>query len=290
MSILVNKDTKLLVQGITGREGMFHTEQMIAYGTNVVGGVTPDKGGQMVLGNVPVFNTVREAVEKSCANATILFVPAKFTVPAAYEAIDAGMKLIITIAEHVPVQEMMRIHYYAKLLNVRVIGPNSFGIISPGECKAGFMPHSIFMKGFVGILSRSASNCYETVLNMKSKNIGQSTCVGIGGDMIPGSTFADLISDFQNDPMTKAIVIIGEIGGCDEELAAEYIKNNITKPCVALIVGKNAPKGRNMGHAGAIVGADGTGSAKIKEKILKEAGCYIAESTLHIVEILDSLL
>ena len=288
MSILIDKDTRLIVQGITGREGTFHTEQMLSYGTCVVAGVTPGKGGQVILG-VPVFNTVKEAVEATNANATILFVPAKYTLMGVYEAIDAGLKLILTIAEHVPVHDMMMVYSIARKNGARVVGPNSFGIISPGKSKAGFMAHKIFSEGSVGVMSRSATNCYETVFMMSRRGIGQSTCVGNGGDMIPGSTFVDILPLFEADPETKAIVMIGEIGGSEEELAAEYIKKNVTKPVIALIAGKNAPKGRSMGHAGAIVSADGTGSAENKELKLREAGVYIAESTVEIVEILEKL-
>ena len=288
MSILIDKDTRLIVQGITGREGTFHTEQMLSYGTSVVAGVTPGKGGQFILG-VPVFNTVKEAVEATDANATVLFVPAKHTLMGVYEAIDAGLKLILTIAEHVPVHDMMMVYHIAREKGVRVIGPNSFGVISPGKCKAGFMAHRIFSEGCVGVMSRSATNCYETVFMMSRKGIGQSTCVGNGGDMIPGSTFADILPLFEADSQTKAIVMIGEIGGSDEELAAEYIKKHVTKPVVAMIAGKNAPKGRSMGHAGAIVSADGTGSAENKERKLREAGVMIAESTVEIVEILERM-
>lgn len=289
MSILIDENVKVIVQGITGREGTFHTEQMLQYGSNVVAGVTPGKGGQTVLG-VPVFNTVKEAVEATGANTTILFVPAKYTAAGVYEAMDAGVKLILTIAEHVPVHDMMGVYHMAKKKGCRVIGPNSFGIISPGKAKVGFMAHKIFTKGNVGIMSRSATNCYETVFLMSNKGIGQSTCVGNGGDMIPGSTFVELLPLFEADPDTKAIVIIGEIGGSEEELAAEYIKNNVKKPVVALITGKSAPKGRSMGHAGAIVSADGTGSAENKEQKLREAGVLIAESTANIVEILEKIL
>lgn len=288
MSILVDENTRLIVQGITGREGAFHTEQMLKYGTKVVAGVTPGKGGQEVYG-VPVFNTVREAVEATHANTSIIFVPAKYTAAGAYEAMDAGIKLILTIAEHVPVHDMMGVYHIARKKGCKVIGPNSFGIISPGKSKAGFMDHRIFSKGSVGIMSRSATNCYETVFMMTEKGIGQSTCVGNGGDMIPGSTFADILPLFEEDAETEAIVLIGEIGGSEEELAAEYIKNHVTKPVVALIAGKNAPKGRSMGHAGAIVAADGTGSAENKEKRLTEAGVHIAENTAHIVEILEKI-
>jgi succinyl-CoA synthetase, alpha subunit len=289
MSILIDENTRLIVQGITGREGTFHTEQMLAYGTRVVAGVTPGKGGQDVLG-VPVFNTVKEAVEATDANTSVIFVPAKYTAAGVYEAMDAGLKLVLTIAEHVPVHDMMGVYHMAKKKGCRVIGPNSFGVISPGKAKAGFMAHKIFTRGSVGMMSRSATNCYETVFMMSSKGIGQSTCVGNGGDMIPGTTFAELLPLFEADSETKAIVLIGEIGGSEEELAAEYIKEYVKKPVVALIAGKNAPKGRSMGHAGAIVSADGTGSAENKVKKLTEAGVYIADSTANIVEILGEVL
>ncbi|WP_313165671.1 succinate--CoA ligase subunit alpha [Sedimentibacter sp.] len=289
MSILVNENTKLIIQGITGREGTFHAEQMLQYGTKVVAGVSPGKGGQTICG-IPVFDTVREAKEATDADATILFVPAKYTSEGVKEAIDAGVELIITIAEHVPVKDMMEIYHLSKRKNCKVIGPNSFGIISPGKSKAGFMAHKIFSEGSVGVMSRSATNCYETVSMMTKNNIGQSTCIGVGGDMIPGSTFVELLPLLEADPQTKAVVIIGEIGGNEEELAAEYIKNNMTKPVVALIAGKNAPKGKSMGHAGAIVSADGTGSAENKEMLLKQAGVHIAESTEHIVSILKEIM
>lgn len=289
MSILVDQNTRLLVQGITGREGTFHAQQMLEYGTQVVGGVTPGKGGETVHG-VPVFNTVREAAEKTGANATVLFVPAKYTAAGVYEAQDAGIPLILTIAEHVPVLDMMGVYHTAKKTNTRVIGPNSFGVISPGKAKAGFMAHRIFTPGPVGLMSRSATNCYETVHMLTGAGIGQSTCVGVGGDMIPGSAFVDILPLFEADAETKVIVIIGEIGGGEEELAARYIKQNGTKPVVALIAGKNAPKGRSMGHAGAIISADGTGSAESKERLLRDAGVHVAESTVEIVRIVQSLL
>ena len=289
MSILIDENTRLIVQGITGREGAFHTEQMLAYGTNVVAGVTPGKGGEKIH-NVPVFNTVKEAMDETGANTTVLFVPAKYTAAGVYEAMDAGLGLILTIAEHVPVHDMMRVYHLARKKGCRVIGPNSFGVISPGKAKAGFMAHRIFSRGNVGMMSRSATNCYETVFMMTNKGIGQSTCVGNGGDMIPGSTFVDILPLFEADPETKAIVMIGEIGGSEEELAADYIKSHVSKPVIALIAGKNAPKGRSMGHAGAIVSADGTGSAENKEQKLKEAGVHIADSTANIVEILEQIL
>lgn len=288
MSILVDENTRLIIQGITGREGTFHCEQMLQYGTKVVAGVTPGKGGENVFG-VPVFNTVREAMEATDANASVIFVPALHTAAGVYEALDAGIKTVMTIAEHVPVHDMMRVYHIAREKGARVIGPNSFGVISPGKSKAGFMAHRIFLPGHVGLMSRSATNCYETVFMMTNAGIGQSTCVGVGGDMIPGSTFTDLLPLFEADPETKAVVIIGEIGGNEEELAAEYIKNHVTKPVVALIAGKNAPKGKSMGHAGAIVAADGTGSAENKEKALRAAGVHIAETTTEIVDILKTL-
>ncbi len=288
MSILLDKNTKLIVQGITGREGSFHTAQMIEYGTNVVGGVTPGKGGQTIHG-VPVFNTVKEAVEETGANTSVIFVPASGTVECAFEGIDAGLELVITIAEHVPVRDMMMLNSFARKNGNRVIGPNSFGIISPCKAKAGFMAHRIFTEGRVGLMSRSATNCYETVFMMTKQGIGQSTCVGVGGDMIPGSTFIDLLPLFEADEQTDVIVMIGEIGGNDEEEAADFISKNVSKPVVALIAGKNAPEGKSMGHAGAIISADGTGSAVVKEKALAAAGVRLAESTAEIVDILKQL-
>jgi succinyl-CoA synthetase alpha subunit len=288
MSILVDQNTRLIVQGITGREGAFHAEQMINYGTKIVAGVTPGKSGESIIG-IPVFDTVKEAKEATDANATILFVPAKHTAAGVYEALDADIELIITIAEHVPISDMLKIHHDAKGKTCRIIGPNSFGIISPGKSKAGFMDHRIFSKGNVGIMSRSATNCYETVFMMTNNGIGQSTCIGVGGDMIPGSTFVELLPFFQADDETEVIVMIGEIGGNEEELAAEYIKKHVSKPVVALIAGKNAPKGKSMGHAGAIVSADGTGSAQNKEKYLAEAGVLLAENTVQIMEITKRL-
>ena len=289
MSILVDASTRLIVQGITGREGSFHTRQMLEYGTNVVAGVTPGKGGQTVHG-VPVFNTVKEAVAQTAANASVIFVPARGTASSACEAMDAGLPLVLTIAEHVPVLDMMGVYHLARKKECRVIGPNSFGVISPGKAKAGFMAHRIFSQGHVGIMSRSATNCYETVFLLTNKGIGQSTCIGNGGDMIPGSTFVDILPLLETDEQTRVIVLIGEIGGMEEELAADYIKTQVSKPVVALIAGKNAPKGRSMGHAGAIIGADGSGSAESKEKKLREAGVHIAQSTADIVEIVGRLL
>ena len=289
MSFFVDENTRLIVQGITGREGTFHTQQMQEYGTNVVAGVTPGKGGTEVLG-VPVYNTVREAMERHQANASVLFVPPKFLYGAAYEAIVSGVPLVMTIAEGTPVHDMLKLHHLAKEKGVRLIGPNSFGVISPGKAKAGFMAHRIFSEGRVGVMSRSATNCYETVFLLKNAGIGQSTVVGVGGDMIPGSTFVDILPFYEADPDTDVIIMIGEIGGSEEELAAEYIRTNVSKPVIALIAGKNAPKDTSMGHAGAIVSPDGEGSAESKEEKLREAGVHIAESTEDILRIVKTLV
>ena len=289
MSILVDRKTRLIVQGMTGREGLYHTERMIEYGTNVVAGVTPGKGGQTALG-IPVYGTVREAAEETGANATILFVPAARALGGLIEAIEARIPLIVTVAEHVPVQDMMIAYHEARAAGVRIVGPNSFGVISPGKAKAGFMAHRIFMPGPVALLSRSATNCYEAVSRLTARGIGQSTCVGVGGDRIAGSEFADLLPMLQADAETELIVLIGEIGGDQEERAAEVIKAGVTKPVIALIAGKSAPKGSIMGHAGAIVGADGAGSAQGKEAALRAAGAHIAGSTGEIAELAERLL
>ena len=289
MSVLVDEKTRLIVQGITGREGRFHTGQMLEYGVEVVAGVTPGKGGASVEG-IPVYNTVREAVEKHNANAVVVFVPPKAMKEAAQESIETGVPLVITIAEGVPVLDMYHLSHLAKQRGVRLIGPNSFGIISPGKSKAGFMSHRIFTPGRVGILSRSATNAYETVFRLTKNGIGQSTVIGVGGDMIPGSTFVDLLPLLEEDDQTDVIVLIGEIGGSEEEKAAEYIKAHVTKPVIALIAGKNAPKGRSMGHAGAIVSPNGEGSAEMKEAKLTEAGVRIAESTTHITDLMKEIL
>lgn len=284
MSILIDENTKLLVQGITGREGSYHTKQMLDAGTTIVAGVTPGKGGQTVEG-VPVFNTVREAVEKTGANASISFAPARFTIDGIYEAMDAGIKTIVALAEYVPVHDMMIVYHVAREKGVTIIGPNTFGVISPGKCKAGIMDHHIFAQGPVGLISRSGTNSYETAFMMKNNGVGISTCIGVGGDMIPGTAFVDLLPALERDSETKVIAMIGEIGGNEEELAAAYIKEHVTKPVVAFIAGKNAPKGKGMGHAGAIVAADGTGSAENKEKALREAGVLIADNMSELVEL-----
>ncbi len=289
MSILVDESTRLIVQGITGREGRFHTEQMIEYGTNIVAGVTPGKKGMEVAG-IPVYNTVQEAMRKHDANASILFVPPYHTFSGAQEALLTGVPLVITIAEGVPVNDMFRLYHLARSRNVRLIGPNSFGIISPGKSKAGFMAHRIFSQGKVAVLSRSATNAYEAVFHMTNSGIGQSTVIGVGGDMIAGSSFVDILPLLENDPDTEVIVIIGEIGGREEELAAKYIRDHGSKPVIAFIAGKNAPPNRSMGHAGAIVSPNGDGSASNKEKALRNAGVYIAETTMHISELAKQIL
>ena len=290
MSILIDSSTRLIVQGITGREGTFHAKRMKEYGTNVVAGVTPGRGGQRVEG-IPVYDTAEEAVKYHQADAAVLFVPPQRTLDAILEQIAAGVKLVITIAEGVPVKDMRTIYHLNRAMpDLTVVGPNSFGVISPGKAKAGFMDDRIYCQGSVGLMSRSATNSYETVNEMTKQNIGQSTCIGVGGDVIPGTSFVKLLPLFEADAQTKAIVMIGEIGGVDEEMAAAYIKQHISKPVVAYIAGRNAPQGKVMGHAGAIVGADGTGSAQSKIDILTDAGVLIAESPVQAVELLKKVL
>jgi len=289
MSILVNENTRLIVQGITGREGSYHASLMKKYGTKVVAGVTPGKGGQEIE-EIPVFNSVDEAVKNTEANASILFVPPRFTKDGILEAIDGGIELIVTVAEGVPVHDMLFAHYYARLNNCILIGPNTPGIISPGKSKVGFMSDSIYKKGNIGIMSRSATLSYEIVNNLSNKGIGQSTVVGIGGDSIPGSSFVDLLPLFEEDSQTDLIVIVGEIGGSDEEIAAKYIKEYMKKPVVAFIAGEAAPKGKRMGHAGAIIGADGKGSAKYKKEILKSVGVNVVEKLDEIAETISQIL
>lgn len=289
MSILINQKTKLVIQGITGREGTFHAKLMQEYGTKVVAGATPGKGGKEVNG-IPVFDTVQEAVEKTDANTSILFIPPRFTKDGILEAIDSGIKLVVTIAEGVPFHDMLFCYSYARLKNCILIGPNTPGIISPGKSKVGFMDSTIYKKGNIGIMSRSATLSYEVVNNLTNRGIGQSTVVGIGGDPIQGSSFVDLLPLFEEDPETDVIVIIGEIGGADEEFAAEYIKQKITKPVVAFIAGEAAPEGKRMGHAGAIIGADGVGSAKYKKEKLLSAAVCIVERLNEIANMVIELL
>jgi len=289
VSILIDQKTQLIVQGITGREGTFHTKLMQKYGTKVVAGVTPGKGGNEVYG-IPVFDTVQEAAEKTDANASILFVPPRFTKDGILEAIDSGIKLVVTIAEGVPFYDMLLCYTYARLNNCILIGPNTAGIISPGKSKVGFMADNIYKKGNVGIMSRSATLSYEVVNNLTNNGIGQSTVVGIGGDPIQGSTFIDLLPLFEKDPDTDLIIIVGEIGGSDEEAAAEYIREKITKPVVAFIAGEAAPEGKRMGHAGAIISADGKGNTKCKKEKLKNAGAYVVEELSEIAKIVSRIL
>lgn len=276
MSILVNNDSKVLVQGITGSHGQFHTKQMLEYGTKIVGGVTPGKGGMESLG-VPVFDTVREAVEKTGANVSVIFVPAAFAADGILEAADAGIELVVCITEGIPVQDMMRVKHYLKDKNTRLIGANCPGIITPGECKVGILPGSIHKKGHVGVISRSGTLTYEAVNQLSTRGIGQSTAIGIGGDPIKGIGFIEALELFNNDPETLAVVLIGEIGGSGEEDAAEYIKNNMTKPVAAFIAGSTAPAGKRMGHAGAII-MGGKGTAAGKKQALVSAGVYLAET------------
>ena len=280
MSILVNKDTKLIVQGFTGSQGTLHSEQSIEYGTNIVGGVTPGKGGMEHLGK-PVFNSVDEAVEELDPNASIIFVPAKFCKESIIESAEAGIKLIVCITEGIPTLDMLEVKKRIDDLGVRLIGPNCPGVITPGEAKLGIMPGNIHKPGSIGIISRSGTLTYEAVKQTTDLGFGQSSCVGIGGDPIPGSSFIDMLKLFEDDDQTEAIVLVGEIGGNAEEAAAEYIKNSVTKPVISYIAGQTAPAGKRMGHAGAII-AGGKGTAKDKIEKLKECGVHIADNLVSI--------
>jgi len=280
MSILINKNTKVICQGFTGKNGTFHSEQAIAYGTKMVGGVTPGKGGTEHLG-LPVFNTVADAVEATGADASVIYVPAPFVMDSIMEAVDAGIQIIVCITEGVPTLDMLKCKVACDNVGVVLIGPNCPGVITPDECKIGIMPGHIHKKGRVGIVSRSGTLTYEAVKQTTDMGFGQSTCVGIGGDPIPGSNFIDILARFQEDPETEAIVMIGEIGGTAEEEAAEFIKNNVTKPVVSYIAGVTAPAGKRMGHAGAII-SGGKGTAAEKFAALEAAGVKVTRNLAEI--------
>jgi len=286
MSILVNQNTRLLVQGITGQEGLFHTEKMLSYGTRVVAGVTPGKGGEWVLnGKIPVFDSVKIGRIATGANTSVIFVPARFAADAMFEAADAGIELIICITEGVPIADMMRVRIYLDQKHVRLVGPNCPGLLTPGEAKVGIIPGNIAIPGKIGVVSRSGTLTYEVLYALKNLGMGVSTCVGIGGDPVNGTNFIDTLEMFQEDPGTEKIVLIGEIGGTDEEQAAEYITQHVTKPVVSFIAGRTAPPGKRMGHAGAIV-QGGTGLAEDKIKALKNAGVKVAQHPEEIPELL----
>lgn len=275
MSVLVDQSSKVIVQGITGRDGSFHTEQMLAYGTNVVGGVTPGKGGQSVHG-VPVFNSVQEAKDATGANVAIIYVPSKFAKAAMLEDIAAGIEFIICITEGLPVLDMVEVRREMKGKNIRLLGPNCPGVISPGKAKVGIMPGHIHKPGPIGVVSRSGTLTYEVVYNLSLNDIGQTTCIGLGGDPIIGTRFIDALELFMSDDDTKGIVMVGEIGGEDEQLAAEFIKKEVTKPMVGFIAGRTAPPGKRMGHAGAII-SSGDSTAEAKREILKSAGVHVVD-------------
>lgn len=287
MSILVDKDTRLVVQGITGREGLFHSKEMINYGTQVVAGTRPGKGGEWVLGGkVPVFDSVQIAVDATEANTSVIFVPARFAPDAMLEAADAGIALIVCLTELIPIQDVMRVRQYLENKKVRLIGPNCPGLLTPNEAKVGIIPGNIAIPGNIGVVSRSGTLTYEILFALKEKNLGASTCVGIGGDPINGTNFIECLEMFEDDPQTDKIILIGEIGGKDEEKAADYISTNVTKPVYAFIAGKTAPPGKRMGHAGAIIeGGEGTAAEKIKA--LESAGVLVANHPEEIAEIVQ---
>ena len=289
MSVFINRNTKLVVQGITGRDGSFHTKQMIDYGTQVVAGVTPGKGGQKFEDKVPVFNTVADAVRETAANTSVIYVPPMFAADAIMEAADAGVSLIVCITEGVPVLDMTRAYPYVKERGARLIGPNCPGLISPGQSKVGIIPGRICTSGPVGVVSRSGTLTYEVVYQLTRAGLGQTTCVGIGGDPINGTNFIDCLAAFEADPDTKAVCMMGEIGGTDEQDAALYVKEKMTKPVVGFIAGQTAPPGRRMGHAGAIIsGSSGTAAEKIAA--FREAGIAVANRPVEFVDLVKARL
>ena len=285
MSILINKDTRVVIQGITGGQGTFHSARMMAAGTNIVAGMTPGKGGQKAVNDVPVFNSVREAVEKTGANASVIFVPARFAADAIIEAADAGLPLTVCLTEHIPVMDMIRVRNYIDGTNTRLVGPNCPGLVTPGESNLGIISNDIVKPGSIGVVSKSGTLTYEVVYALSYKGLGQSTCVGIGGDPVAGTDFIDVLKLFEADDQTEEIILMGEIGGNAEEKAAEYIKEHITKPVTAFIAGATAPPGRRMGHAGAIVDGN-SGTAQGKMDALREAGARVAEHPEQIVDII----
>jgi len=290
MSVLVDKNTKLVVQGITGSEGAFHTQQMIEYGTNVVAGVTPGKGGQQFMEKIPIFNTMKDAVAATEANASVIFVPPAFAADAIMEATDAGVELVICITEGIPTMDMLEVHEFMKKYpKTRLVGPNCPGVITPGEAKIGIMPGFIHKPGNIGIVSRSGTLTYEAVHQLGEAGFGQSTAIGIGGDPIIGTRHIDAVRLLNEDPKTEAIVLIGEIGGSDEETAAEYIAQNVNKPVVAFIAGQTAPPGKRMGHAGAII-AGGKGTAEEKMKALAAAGIHVVSSPADVGKKMKEIL
>jgi succinyl-CoA synthetase alpha subunit len=289
VSVFIDKNTRLLIQGITGRDGSFHARQMIEYGTQVVGGVTPGKGGQKFEDKVPIFNTVAEAVKQTRANATVIYVPPPFAADAMMEAADAGIPFIVCITEGVPVLDMTRVYPYVKERGARLLGPNCPGLISPGESKVGIIPGRICTPGPVGLVSRSGTLTYEVVYQMTRAEIGQTTCVGIGGDPINGTNFIDCLSAFEKDPATKAVVMIGEIGGTDEQDAARFVKEKMKKPVVGFIAGQTAPPGRRMGHAGAIISGS-AGTAAEKMQAFEENGVGVAKRPIDVVDLLKRAL